>query len=53
MSEIETQAECYRLFKQNQELSRILQTAMQKVGADSIEEFMNKLPEVKADDSST
>lgn len=51
MSEIEVQAECYRLLKQNQELTSILQQAMQKVGANNVQEFFNLLPEVKADDS--
>lgn len=51
MSEIEVQAECYRLLKQNQELTSILQQAMQKVGATNVQDFFNKLPEVKADDS--
>ena len=51
MSEIEVQAECYRLIKHNQELTSILQQAMQKVGASNVQEFFDKLPEVKADDS--
>jgi hypothetical protein len=51
MSEIEVQAECYRLMKANQELTSILQKAMQKLGASNVQEFFDKLPEVKADDS--
>lgn len=53
MSEIEVQAECYRLIKQNQELSNLLQQAMQKVGAANVQEFFEKLPEVKVNDSVT
>lgn len=46
---IQTQAECYRLYKMNQELTDILQKAMVKVGATNVDEFISALPEKKDD----
>ena len=43
MTEIEVQAECYRLIKQNQELTSILQQAMGKAKAQNVQELMEAI----------
>lgn len=51
MSEVEVQAECYRLIKQNQEMNAIIVQAMQKLGVQSVQDMFTKLDEVLKNDS--
>ena len=48
---VQTQAECYRLLKQNQEMMAVIQEVMTRLEASSLEEVFTKLPEKKVNDS--